>query len=73
MFRSVFMTIFRGSFAVLCAFTIPPSDLRSLSLYYYAVCGRGRARACVCARACACVCMRACVYTHTYICHTLYI
>jgi hypothetical protein len=26
------MTIFRGSFAVLCAVTIPPADLRSLSL-----------------------------------------
>jgi len=25
---------------VLCAVTIPPADLRSLSLYYYAVCGR---------------------------------
>jgi hypothetical protein len=25
---------------VLCAVTIPPNDLRSLSLYYYAVCGR---------------------------------
>jgi hypothetical protein len=24
---------------VLCAVTIPPADLRSLSLYYYAVCG----------------------------------
>ena len=28
------------SSAVLCAVTIPPADLRSLSLYYYAVCGR---------------------------------
>ena len=37
-----FTTIFRGSSAVLCAVTIPPADLRSLSLYYeyYAVCGR---------------------------------
>jgi len=25
---------------VLCAITIPPADLRSLSLYYYTVCGR---------------------------------
>jgi hypothetical protein len=25
---------------VLCAVTIPPADLRSLSLYYYVVCGR---------------------------------
>jgi hypothetical protein len=25
---------------VLCAVTIPPADLRSLSLYYYTVCGR---------------------------------
>jgi len=25
---------------VLCAVTIPPADLRSLSLYYYAECGR---------------------------------
>ena len=25
---------------MLCAVTIPPADLRSLSLYYYAVCGR---------------------------------
>jgi len=25
---------------VLCAVTIPHADLRSLSLYYYAVCGR---------------------------------
>jgi len=40
MFRSFFTTIFRGSSAVLCAVTIPPADLRSLSLYYYAVCGR---------------------------------
>ena len=36
MFRSFFTTIFRGSSAVLCAVTIPPADLRSLSLYYYA-------------------------------------
>jgi hypothetical protein len=35
-----FTTIFRGSPAVLCAVTIHPADLRSLSLYYYAVCGR---------------------------------
>ena len=40
MFRSFFTTIFRGSSAVLCAVTIPPADLRSLSSYYYAVCGR---------------------------------
>jgi len=40
MFRSFFSTIFRGSSAVLCTVTIPPADLRSLSLYYYAVCGR---------------------------------
>ena len=40
MFRSFFTTIFRGSSAVPCAVTIPPADLRSLSLYYYAVCGR---------------------------------
>jgi len=40
MFRSFFSTIFRGSSAVLCAVTIPPADLRSLNLYYYAVCGR---------------------------------
>jgi len=40
MCRSLFTTIFRGSSAVLCAVTIPPADLRSLSLYYYAVCGR---------------------------------
>jgi len=40
MFRSFFTTIFRGSSAVLCAITIPPADLRLLSLYYYAVCGR---------------------------------
>ena len=39
MFRSIFSTIFRGSSAVLCAVTIPPADLRSLSSYYYAVCG----------------------------------
>ena len=25
---------------MLCAVTIPPADLRSLSSYYYAVCGR---------------------------------
>ena len=30
----------QGSSAVLCAVTIPPADLRSLRLYYYAVCGR---------------------------------
>jgi len=40
MFRSFFTTNFRGSSAVLCAVTIPPADLRSLSFYYYAVCGR---------------------------------
>ena len=40
MFGSFFTTIFRGSSVVLCAITIPPADLRSLSLYYYAVCGR---------------------------------
>jgi hypothetical protein len=40
MFRSFFTTIFRGSSAVLCAVTIPPAVLRSLSLYYYAVCDR---------------------------------
>ena len=38
MFRSFFTTIFRGSSAVLCAVTIAHADLRSLSLYYYAVC-----------------------------------
>jgi hypothetical protein len=42
MFRSFFTTNFRGSSAVLCVVTIPPSDLRSLSLYYYTVCGRMR-------------------------------
>jgi len=35
-----FSTIFRGSSAVLCAVTIPPADLRSFCLYYYAVCGQ---------------------------------
>jgi len=25
---------------VLCAVTVPPADLSSLNLYYYAVCGR---------------------------------
>ena len=25
---------------MLCDLTVPPADLRSLSLYYYAVCGR---------------------------------
>jgi hypothetical protein len=40
MFRSFLSTIFRGPSAVLCAVTIPPADLRSLSLYCYAVCGR---------------------------------
>ena len=40
MFWSFFLTIYRGSSAVLCAVTIPHADLRSLSLYYYAVCGR---------------------------------
>jgi len=39
MFWSFFTTIFRGSSAVLCAITIPPADLRSFCLYYYAVCG----------------------------------
>jgi hypothetical protein len=33
-------TILRGSRAVLCAVTVPPADLRSLSSYYYVVCGR---------------------------------
>jgi hypothetical protein len=37
MFRYFFSTIFRVSSALLCAVTIPPADLRSLSLYYYAV------------------------------------
>jgi hypothetical protein len=49
MFRYFFMTIFRGSSAVFCAVTIPPADLRSLSLYYYAVCGR------MCYVICACL------------------
>ena len=40
MFLSFYTTIFRGSSAVLCAVIIPPADLRSLSLYYYTVCGR---------------------------------
>jgi len=40
MFRSFSTTIFRGSSAVLCAVTIPTADLRSFSLYYYAVCDR---------------------------------
>jgi fatty-acid desaturase len=40
MFRSFFTPILRGSSAVLCAVTIPPADLHSLILYYYAVCGR---------------------------------
>jgi len=40
MFRSFFTTIFRGSSAVLCAVTISPADLRSLSSCYYTVCGR---------------------------------
>ena len=44
MFRSFSTTILRVSSAVLCAVTIPHADLRSLSLYYYAVCGR----MCVC-------------------------
>ena len=39
MFRSFFTTIFRRSFAVLCAVTTPPTVLRSLSSYY-TVCGR---------------------------------
>ena len=40
MFWSFFTTIFRGSSAVICAVTIPLADLRLLSSYYYAVCGR---------------------------------
>jgi hypothetical protein len=40
MFRSFFTTIFRGSLAVFWAVTFPPADLRLLSLYYYALCGR---------------------------------
>ena len=40
MFRSFSTTILSESSAVLCAVTIPPADLRSLSSYYYAVCGR---------------------------------
>jgi len=40
MFRSFFTAIFSGSSAVFCAVTIPPADLRSLSLYYYAIYGR---------------------------------
>jgi hypothetical protein len=32
---------------VLCAVTIPPADLRSLNLYYYAVCGH-MCMSCVC-------------------------
>jgi hypothetical protein len=36
---------------VLCAVTIPPADLRSLSLYYYTVCGR----MCVSCVICACL------------------
>jgi hypothetical protein len=32
-----YTTIFRGPSAVLRAVTIPPADLHSLSLYYYAV------------------------------------
>ena len=39
-FGLFFTTILRGSSAVPCAVTIPHADLRSLSLYYYAVCGR---------------------------------
>jgi len=42
MFWSFFSAIFRGFFAVLCAVTIHPADLLSLSLYYYAACGRMR-------------------------------
>jgi hypothetical protein len=38
MLQPFFTIIFRGSSAVLCAVTIPPVDLRSLSLYY-SVCG----------------------------------
>ena len=40
MFRSFFTNIFRGYCASLCAVTLPPADLLSLSSYYYAVCGR---------------------------------
>jgi len=40
MFPPFFTTIVRRSSAVLCAVTIPPADLRLLSSYYYAVCGR---------------------------------
>jgi hypothetical protein len=40
MFGFFFSTIFRGSSVVLCAVTIALADLRSLSLYYYALCGR---------------------------------
>jgi len=39
MFRSFYTNIFRRSSTVLCAVTIPPADLRSLSSYYYPVCG----------------------------------
>jgi hypothetical protein len=40
MFQSFFTTVFKVSSVVLCAVTIPPADLRSLSLYYYAMCAR---------------------------------
>ena len=30
----------QGNLFCVCAVTIPPADLRSLSSYYYAVCGR---------------------------------
>jgi hypothetical protein len=36
----LFLDHLQGSSAVFCAVTIPPADLRSLSLYYYAVCDR---------------------------------
>jgi hypothetical protein len=35
-----FLDHLQGSSAVFCAVTIPPADLRSLSLYCCAVCGR---------------------------------
>jgi len=53
MFRSFFSTIFRGSSTVFCAVAIPPADLRSLSSYYYAVCGA----ACVCRVCVWCSCL----------------
>jgi hypothetical protein len=61
MFRPFFTTIFRRSSAVLCAVTIPPADLRSLSLYCYTVCG------CMCMSSvrvwCSCLLM-ICLWTH---------